>query len=286
MRVCARLLMASAAALALGVVLLAAAGPGSAAGDKPMVWQPIVPQPEAEDVVKYLGELTQQSLDKGPPNDAEAKKDWTGKLQNTGLLVAVITQSTKQGGNAGQLAAARAAALQLSDAVEKGQLDAAKTQAAALASLKGSGPGNPPAADLDDKVELEGVMNLLRLRSKGGLGFGLKPPAGAATADGIEAKVMGLAKRPLPAADLKKQADDIVRSAHILAAVSEVSDLHTPKKKMGDKDPKDWTTWTKDMRDASLQLAEAAKKNDPAAVKAAASKLNSSCNNCHGTFRD
>ena len=284
MRVSARLLMASAAALALGVVLLAAAG-GSAAGDKPLVWQPIIPSAEADDVIKYLGELTQQSLDKGPPAGGEAKKDWTDLLQNTGLLVAVITQSSKEGADSGQLAAARAAGLQLSEAVEKGQVDAAKAQAAALASLKANGKGAAPVADLDEKTDLAGTMNLLKLRSRGGLGFGLKPPTGATTTDGIEAKVMALAKRPLPAADLKKQADDLARSAYIMAAVSEVSDAHTPKKMPG-KDPKDWTAWTKDMRDASLQLADAARKNDPAAVKAAASKLNASCNNCHGTFRD
>jgi hypothetical protein len=286
MRVSARLLIASLAALALGVIVLAAAGGGSAAEDKPLVWKPIVPASDADDVVKYLGELTQQSLEKGPPDDPDAKKDWLGKLQYSGILAVVVTASNKDGADAGQMAAARAAALQLSDAVEKGQLDAAKTQAAALASLKGNGKGTAAPADLDEKADLAGIMNLLRLRSKGGLGFGLKPPPGSATTDGIEARVMGLAKRPLPAADLKKQADDIVRSAYILAAVSEVSEAHTPKKKVGDKDPKDWATWTNDMRDSALQLADAARKNDPAAVKAAANKLNSSCNNCHGTFRE
>jgi hypothetical protein len=277
--------MASLAALALGVILLAAACGGSAAGDKPLVWKPIVPSSDADDVVKYLGEVTQQALDKGPPDDPEAKKDWMGKLQYSGILAAVVTASNKDGADAGQMATARAAALQLSDAVEKGQLDAAKTQAAALASLKGTAKA-PPPADLDEKADLAGIMNLLRLRSKGGLGFGLKPPPGAATTDGVEARVMGLAKRPLPPADLKKQADDIVRSAYILVAVSEVTDAHTPKKKVGDKDPKDWTAAMTVMRESALQLADAARKNDPAAVKAAASKLNGSCNDCHGTFRD
>jgi hypothetical protein len=277
--------MASAAALALGAVLLAAAGGGRAAGDKPQVWKPIIPPAEADDVIKYLGQLTQDSLDKGPPADPDGKKDWAGKLQYTGVLAAVITQSVKEGGNAGQLGAARAAGLQLSDAVEKGQLDAAKTQAAALASLKGGAAGAAPAADLEEKADLAGIMNLLRLRSRGGLGFGVKPPAGAATTDGIEARVMALAKRPLKSDDLKKQADDLVRSAYIMAAVSEVSEAHTPKKMPG-KDPKDWTSWTNDMRESALALADAAKKGDPAALKAAASKLNASCNNCHGTFRD
>src|SRR5579864_9445863 len=103
MRVSARLLMASLAALALGVILLAAAG-GSAAGDKPLVWKPIVPSTDADDVVKHLGELTQQSLDKGPPDDPDAKKDWMGKLQYSGILAAVVTESNKEGADAGQMA--------------------------------------------------------------------------------------------------------------------------------------------------------------------------------------
>src|SRR5215468_4680403 len=115
MRVSARLLMASLAALALGVVLLAAAGGGSAAGDKPLVWKPIVPATDADDVVKYLGEAAQQTLEKGPAPGADGMKEWTDKLQYTGILAVVVTASHKDGADAGQMAAARAAALQLSD---------------------------------------------------------------------------------------------------------------------------------------------------------------------------
>jgi hypothetical protein len=283
MRVSARLLVASGTALALAVLLLAAARPGSAAGDKPLVWKPVIPQADAEDVVKYLGALTEQALAKGPPASEEDKKDWNEKLKNTGLLIAAVTQSAK-GGDTDQLAAARAAGLQLSKDVDGGQMDAAKTVAAALASLKASAKGSE-LFDAD-KTDLVDLMNLLRLRSKGGLGFGVKPPAGAST-DGIESKLLGLAKRPLPAADMARQADDLVRSAYILVAISEFTDGHTPKKKgAGGKGPKEWKDWTEDMRAAALQLADAAKKKDSAGVKTAVNKLNSSCNNCHGEFRD
>ena len=66
----------------------------------------------------------------------------------------------------------------------------------------------------------------------------------------------------------------------------EKTDHHTPKKKEGDKDPKDWTTWTDDMLKAAKALAAAAEKKDAKAVKDAAYKLNNSCNNCHEVFRD
>jgi hypothetical protein len=284
MRVSARLLAAGGTALALGVLLLAAAGPGSAAGDKPLVWKPVIPREDADDVVKYLGELTQQALAKGPPAGDDDKKDWTDKLKNTGLLIAAVTSSA-QGGDSEALAAARAAGLQLSEEIDKGQMDAARTTAAALASLKATGKGNGKAFTAED-TELLDIMNLLRLRSKGGLGFGVKPPVGSATIDGIESKLLGLGKR-VPPAELNKSADDLVRSAYILVAVSEVTDAHTPKKKGANgKGAREWTEWTEEMRTAALQLAEAAKKKDPAGVKAAVNKLNGTCSNCHGEFRE
>jgi cytochrome c556 len=283
MRVSARLLVAGATALALGVLLLTAAGPGGAAGDKPLVWKPVIPRDAADDLVKYLGELTQKSLAKGPPAGEDAKKDWTDKLRGTGLLVAAVTASA-QGGDSEPLAAARAAGLQLSEDVDKERFDAAKTTAAALASLKATAKGGEPLAA--DKIELLDVMNTLRLRSKGGLGFGLKPPAQAST-DGIESKLLGLSKRPLPAAEMNKQADDLVRSAYILVAISEVTDGHLPKKKGATgKGAREWAGWSEDMRAAALQLAEAAKKKNSAGVKAAVNKLNSTCSECHGEFRD
>jgi hypothetical protein len=285
MRVSARLLTAGGTALALGVLLLAAAGPGGAAGDKPLVWKPLIPREEAADIIKYLGELTEQSLAKGPPADAEEKKDWTEKIKNTGLLIAVVTVSAKEGDN-GLLSAARANGLRLGDEIDKGQLDAAKTTAAALAGLKDAAKDSGSPLKADD-VELLDIMNLLRLRSKGGLGFGLKPPTtGLASTDGIESKLLGMTKPAAINAALK-QPDDLVRSAYILVAVSGVCDAHPPKKKGANgKGAKEWADWTDEMRTAALQLADAAKKKDTAAVKATVNKLNGTCSSCHGEFRE
>jgi len=129
------------------------------------------------------------------------------------------------------------------------------------------------------------VMSPLRLRDKGGLGVG--PRAGAYDPDGIEAKIMALAKKKLPAAELKKQADDIARLASITAAIAEVADLHAPPKKVGPKDPKDWKKWSNEMRDDALDLANAVKKAkpDPDEVKKVATKLNGTCTDCHDKFR-
>jgi cytochrome c556 len=132
---------------------------------------------------------------------------------------------------------------------------------------------------------VEPVMVPLKLRSKGGMGVGAK--AGAYDPDGIEAKIMGLAKKKLTAAELKNQADDIAKAAKVTAAIAEVAELHKPEKKVGDKRPEDWAKWSKEMRDSALELADLAKakKPDPDAIKKTSMKLNSTCTDCHDKFR-
>ena len=99
--------------------------------------------------------------------------------------------------------------------------------------------------------------------------------------------VIGLSKRPLPAAQMSQQADDLARSAYLLVAISGITDAHPPKKKGNTgKGLKEWADWTDEMRTAALELADAAKKKDSAGVKTAVNKLNITCTNCHGEFRD
>jgi hypothetical protein len=156
----------------------------------------------------------------------------------------------------------------MADSFQKGDKDALKKQ----------------TEDLCKGAPLEGIMELLKLRTKDGLGVGAKP--GAIQPDGIEAKVQALAKKELTAQDLTQQAADLEKMAYIIGAVSQAADYNTPKKKVGEKDPKDWKSWTDDMQSATGDLAKAIKAKNPKDIKTAASKLNGSCNNCHGVFRD
>jgi hypothetical protein len=139
------------------------------------------------------------------------------------------------------------------------------------------------AKDIAKKVELENLMHLFQLRSKKGLGVGLK--AGAVMPDGMEKKVEMLADKPLAAAALGAEATGLEQMGYAMAAIAEVSIAKPPEKDMGKKKIKDWVKWSEDLRDASLQLAEAAKKKDAAALQKAADKANTSCNKCHDVFR-
>ena len=162
----------------------------------------------------------------------------------------------------------RAAIRKVADAFEKGDPAAAKSQAKAIA----------------DKAELEDVMHLLALRKMGGEGIGPKPDV--VKPDGIEAKIQGLGKRVM-AAELKSNGPALERAAYITAAIAEIAQYKCPvKQKTGMKDPKQWTAWTEEMRDSALDLAKAVKAGDGMAVKKAATKLDGTCRNCHGVFRD
>jgi hypothetical protein len=170
------------------------------------------------------------------------------------------------------------------DEEDKEIADAVRKIAKAVAANKPDEAKKEAEALVAKKKDLGDVMNMFKARKNGGLGIGAK--AGAIMPDGIEAKVLALAKKKLTAAEVKGQAADLDKMGDDIAAISYVGDVHTPKKKDGAKDPKDWTKWMKDMRDGANDLTKAAKAQDAAAIKNAAMKANASCSNCHGVFRD
>jgi soluble cytochrome b562 len=160
------------------------------------------------------------------------------------------------------------AVLKLADAVEKGDKDAIQKL----------------TEEIGKKYPLGTVMELFKPRAKGGLGVDSAPLAGKV--DGIEARIQDLSKKPLTQADLAKQTADLEKMVKITAAIAQIADYNTPKKKVGEKDPKDWKTWTMDMQTGAADVTKAIKAKNEKDLKTAAAKLNSSCNNCHGVFRD
>jgi hypothetical protein len=154
----------------------------------------------------------------------------------------------------------KAAVLKLAAAVEKHDKGAAKK-----------------LVDELKKNDLENIMELM------------KPPAknkGAidVVKEGIEMKLNALSKK---AGDVKTNAEAYEKMASIVAAIAEVAAEKCPvNEKKGDKDPKAWAEWVKDMRDGAKDLGEGAKAKDAKKVNAAAKKITSACNNCHGVFRD
>jgi hypothetical protein len=143
------------------------------------------------------------------------------------------------------------------------------------------------AEEIGKKYELEDVMHLLKLRKSKGFGIGDKKGAYKENEDGIEAKIIGLGNKALTAKDLGTQSKDLVDAAYRTAAIAEVALGKCPvDKKQGEKDPKKWRSWTEEMRKSAVELASAAQAKNAKSIKTVASKLNSTCNDCHAVFRD
>jgi hypothetical protein len=156
---------------------------------------------------------------------------------------------------------------------------------AAMMGTNNAGANDQAARAIADKVDdIEPVMDLMKPRKDGGIGVGAKP--GAITPDGIEKKIIDMDKKPLSQAQVNQQGDALQKMADQVAAISVVAQYKCPvKKKEGDKDPKDWDQWAKDMHKFALELSGAAKAKNAAGVKKAVSQLNEACNNCHSVFK-
>src|SRR5262249_52488969 len=96
---------------------------------------------------------------------------------------------------------------------EKGKEEDAKKEAVAFVKKKDYDGGKVGG--------LKDPMHAFSLRSKGGLGIGSK--ANEIKPDGIEAKIMDLGKKTLPAATMKSQADDLKKMAYQSLALSEIT---------------------------------------------------------------
>jgi hypothetical protein len=165
---------------------------------------------------------------------------------------------------------AREAVQKIADAIQKGDADQAKMLAGEVAK----------------DGELEPIMYLMKKRDSKGKAkgyFGIGKTPGAIQPDGIEPKLLNMAKR-VPQAEVDKQSEALAEMGYRIAAIAEIAKLK-PNDKAAKK-KQEWAQYADTMAKAGAELAEAAKEKKATAVKAAAAKAVSACNNCHGSFRD
>jgi cytochrome c' len=139
------------------------------------------------------------------------------------------------------------------------------------------------------EAELEDIMPGFSLRTKSAKNraLGMGPTPGAIQPDGIEKKLEELGKKELTKTQLTKEAKAIERAAYVAAGIGQlIIDKCPVAVKTGVKDPADWKKWSEDMAKQGLELAEAAKAGDAAAIKTKASNLDATCKACHSPFKD
>lgn len=280
--------------LAAGLVALPAAwfalstGISTAAGEGDKVWRPVGQKADVDKLVKKLSDTLQE--DAKALEAGSAPKDQKGKIERRARGLALLLAATGQASK--DQAGVRDAALKVYEALKSEKYADASKQAAKLASAKDpNAKAGPVALVQGDKEEaLTAVMQLFKNRAKGG-GLGIEPkPTGAnARLDGVEAKLLNLGQLKGPAAAtsaLTKESDELSQMLLTVAYMAELTHDLGPDKKSGEKDPAKWQQWTTDMLDAAEKAQKAAKSKDAKGFQESVKKLNDSCANCHGVFRD
>jgi hypothetical protein len=140
------------------------------------------------------------------------------------------------------------------------------------------------ADELNKKTDLKHIMwAAYKPREKGGLGVGAKP--GAIRPDGIEAKIISMSKKPLPAKQLQNESEELIKMAEVSRAIAEIADRNKPQKDEPKKPKADWPKYNDLQKKSSKDVIDAVKAKDPDKVLDATKNLYSSCTNCHSVFR-
>jgi len=144
------------------------------------------------------------------------------------------------------------------------------------------------AAQFAKGKSVEDLAAHFRLRTRGGVGVGLKP--GVFQPDGIDGTLAYLDRSsPLRAkllAAAEAHPEELARAMYLTAAIGEAHRHHCPvKEKKGTQDPKDWERWSVALRDTALEMTRAIQSREPSNVRDLAAKVNRVCTDCHNVFR-
>jgi hypothetical protein len=163
---------------------------------------------------------------------------------------------------------------------------AKKVQASIVAAGEALTAGDASKVKEVEKFDLDPIMHSFKPRARGGIGFGEKAGLVPPNEDGLESKMISLSKKPLSAGDAEKFESAITAAAHQILAIGLASDAKWPENKDKAKSTDKWAEYNTLMKDGAKELGAAAKAKDSAKIKASATKVYRSCNECHTAFRD
>lgn len=261
--------------LTIALALVWFVATGQAGGGKN--FKPFLPADVYQELLARDSKALQETL-AGKVDDDKAHR-----AQFLAALIAGYTLAS-DAGNSADRQNARGTAVQIANLAKSGK---GADLAAALPK------GKPGQGDVEVNAkammgELGEMMNFLRLKAKGGEGLPeelMFNPRFKTALNGQEEVVRYLAGKKATDAALEKAAKELELLAYRTAVAGVLTHDFTPAKAVGKKDPAVWADASLKMRDASIELAQAAKKKDGEAVLQAAKRLDASCNQCHNAFR-
>ena len=204
-------------------------------------------------------------LEKGLSKDPQKREIPT--LKAVAMLLALHAQNNLDGKDGDKMAALRAQALKIAEALAKKDIAGAKTAAAGLSDPKG-GDKKPLKLDTMHKLDLDEVMSCFRKSTVGGLN--------------IEADIRSSAK-----AVTDPKAIGIL--AGRVNAVAEYTQAFAPDNAKDGAKKKQWDEWSKEMGVISKDIATEAAKGDKASKPELSKKLkalDTNCTACHNVFKN
>ena len=246
--------------------------PGDAGGAKAAIWMPFL----ADDAAK---ELSQRSIKLIEETAKAGDKAASDKIESEAAILVGYTLSVKNPKD-DAMASLRGAAFNATKAARKMDFktlsDFNKTLALA--------PKTP--AEVKDWMTVlratEPMMKMFLSHAKGGEGIhaDLQYHPSLKNLNGIEALISKLASKKLSDDNLAKVEKELPILSYRLAVVASITHEFTPK-----KDVEKWRDLSRDMRDASIGLADAARNKNGEGVLKAAMALENTCVDCHSVFK-
>jgi hypothetical protein len=257
---------------ALPAVLLLLDVQGEAGAGKASVWMPFLPDDAAK-------ELTQRSIKAIEAAAKSGDKNAGDRIEVEAAILAGYTLSVKTLRD-DAYAKLRGAAFYAGAAARKNDLTILTDFGKNIATVpKGS-------AEVKDWTKVlhatEPMMKMFLSKAKGGEGIhaDLQYHPSLKNLNGIEALISKLAAKKLSDDNLAKVEKELSYLGYRLAVVASIT--HEFK---SFKDASKWRDFARDMRDASIALAESSHKKNAAGIQKAASELENSCVECHSVYK-
>jgi hypothetical protein len=270
-----RIVAAFVTALTMTSLFVESPAPGQAGSDKTPVWKPFLPPDGYQELVKRSTDRL-RALAK----DTEA----TSALRAEALMLAGYSISTKDPAASAGL---RHKAIKVATlAAQKDGDEQARKLAADLTPAKSDAKAAIPTIDwpaaIGDVVDL---MTPLANKIKGGEGLAaeLQYLAKVKSQNGTEALLVSLATKPLSVANAGKMAKELELVGYRVATIGALTRRRGPTRHKDEA--KLWDEQATIMRDASVELAEAARKKDVTVIAGASKRVVSACAECHATFK-
>jgi hypothetical protein len=277
------------AGVAFSVLLALAATSSQAGGDNGSVWKEFLPT----EVGKELAKRSQVRI--GERAKAEAD-DVYEVLRAEALILAGTSRTTSADA---KLRGLGSEAVNLANATQLAKKDKAKIVAILAGTLAKDKLDSPNVfeepKDWPKTIgELKPLMTLFETKAKKGEGLhpDLHYSAKIKNANGIEAMIYAMADKKLTDANAAKVSKELELLAYRVAVIGEITRVRGPAgypkgENKGEKKPdaKVWTEQSVVMRDASVELAVAARKKDSEAILEACKKLENTCVECHADYK-